>query len=83
MENYLNFGLSGEYEKLFGYKYFKVLFVVSSGKRLENIKKLIEKKTDKMFWLTETENISHEMIFADIWQRPRKEGLFALLQEKG
>lgn len=83
MGNYLNFGLSGEYMKLFGYKYFKVLFVVSSASRLANIKKLIEKKTDKMFWLTETANISHQTIFTDIWQRPRKEGLFSLLQEKG
>ncbi|MFH1287147.1 MAG: replication-relaxation family protein [bacterium] len=79
MENYLTFGLSGEYGKLFGCKYFKVIFVFSSAKRLENIKKLIGGKTDKMFWLAEAKHISHQMIFRNIWHRPRKEGLFSFL----
>lgn len=78
-ETYLAFGLSGEYQRQFGNKYFRVLFICSSLERLKNIKRVIEKKTDKMFWLTTTDKISFETIFTNIWQRPNQARLFSLI----
>lgn len=76
---YFNFGFSGEYQQIFGHKYFRVLFICSSQERLKNIKKVIEQQTDKMFWLAEIDKISVETIFSSIWQRPKREGLFSLI----
>jgi len=80
---YLKFGLSGEYQSHFGLKFFRVLLVTLNEKRLSNLKRLIEKTTDKIFWLAAFEEISPEtVLFGRIWRRPNKDGLFALHEEK-
>lgn len=80
-ENYLKYGFDGYYRKQFGFQFFRVLIVCQSLARLKNLKKLIEQKTDKMFWLAVQGDISPEKILTRIWQRPAKDCLFSLLED--
>ena len=80
VSNYLQYGLGGYYQKQFGFLFFRTLIVCQSQARLMNIKKLIEDKTDKMFWLAVQEDISSEKILGKIWQRPGQNSCFSLLE---
>ncbi|TVM03335.1 MAG: hypothetical protein CV087_05570 [Candidatus Brocadia sp. WS118] len=80
VDNYLEYGIDGYYQKQFGFQFFKVLFVCQSQARLKNIRKLIERKTNKMFWLAVQDDITSEKILSRIWQRPHQESLVSLLE---
>ena len=79
--NYLKYGFDGYYRKQFGFQFFRVLIICPSAARLKNLKKLIEQKTNKMFWLALQADISPEKILTRIWQRPAKDSLFSLLED--
>jgi protein involved in plasmid replication-relaxation len=81
IERYLDYGLSGKYHRQYGVKFFRVLIAAPSEARLGNLKKLIEGITDKMFWLAITPDIRPETVLGPIWQRPGKDGRFALNAE--
>ena len=81
VENYLKYGFDGYYRKQFGFQFFRVLIICPSAARLKNLKKLIEQKTNKMFWLALQADISPEKILTRIWQRPAKDSLFSLLED--
>ena len=80
VDNYLQYGLGGHYQRQSGFLFFRTLIVCQSEARLKNIKRLIEGKTDKMFWLVIQEDISDERILGRIWQRPGQNTLFSLLE---
>ncbi len=81
VENYLKYGFDGYYRKQFGFQFFRVLIVCPSKARLKNLKKLIEQKTDRMFWLAIQADISPEKILTKIWQRPGQDFRFSLLED--
>jgi hypothetical protein len=81
IDGYLDYGLSGRYQRDYGLKFFRVLIAAPSEARLTNLKKLTEQMTDKMFWLAVASEIRAETVFCPIWQRPGKEGRFALNEE--
>lgn len=81
VENYLKYGFDGYYRKQSGFQFFRVLIVCPSAARLKNLKKLIEQKTDKMFWLAIQGDISPEKILTRIWHRPAKDSVFSLLED--
>ena len=81
LENYLKYGFDGYYRRQSGFQFFRVLIVCPSAARLKNLKKLIEQKTDRMFWLAVQGDISSEKILTKIWQRPAKDSLFSLLED--
>ncbi|MDD5431326.1 MAG: replication-relaxation family protein [Candidatus Pacebacteria bacterium] len=80
INNYLRYGLHGHYQKQFGVQFFRVLIVCPSLSRLENLKRLIEQKTDKMFWLTVAGDITPEKILSKIWHRPGQGSLASFLE---
>ncbi len=81
VENYLDYGLSGSFERHFGFRYFRLLIICKSTARLKSLVKMIEKVTDKsFFWLASESDISPENILSEIWLRPNKEGSFSLLK---
>jgi hypothetical protein len=82
VEQYLHFGLSGLYQRHFGLKFFRALIITLNEKRLGNLKQLIERTTDKLFWLTTLDEVTSRKLFFDrIWRRPGKDELFALHEE--
>ena len=80
MEKYLKYGLEGYFEKQFGFKFFRVLIVCPGQTRLKTLLNAVQRKTDKMFWLTTWEMMAKDRIFDNIWVRPNKEGLFSILE---
>lgn len=80
IEKYLRFGLEGRFQRQFGFRFFRVLVIAASQNRLERLFKLVERLTDKMFWLTTWEAITPDRILTPIWLRPNKQGLFCLLE---
>ena len=81
VENYLKYGFEGYYRKQSGFQFFRVLIVCPSVARLKNLKKLIEQKTDRMFWLAVQGDISPGKILTKIWQRPARDSLSSLLED--
>jgi len=70
---YLEFARSGEFERLFAQKKFRVLIVSESERRLEPLRRTTAKITEKLFFFTTTECIKREGILSAIWWRPSGE----------
>lgn len=67
---YLELAVSGEYERSFGDTRFRVLVVTEGARRLENIRKAIAARTERIFWLTTLSAIVGESLSTPIWSRP-------------
>ena len=67
---YLRLAVSGEFTKRFRQPQFRVLIAADSEKRLTNIRSVIAKSTDKIFWFTTLETINRDGIWSPIWLRP-------------
>lgn len=77
---YLEYAQSGCYQPRYGLKFFRVLVVTKTVERLLNLKSVTERLTDKIFWFSTLDELQHGKVFEAIWQKPRKEGVFALLE---
>ena len=76
-EHYLRLAISGDFERLFQQKAFRVLAIFPSERRLAAIRRTIAKRTAKLFWFT-TES---ESLWSNSWRRPTAEravGLFGV-----
>jgi hypothetical protein len=80
VKSYIDFAYSGQYQKIFDAKYFRVLTIAPTASRMENLKKTVEEVTDKIFWFTTSEKIAAEGLFNPIWYRAGHEGLFPLIE---
>ena len=76
---YLQLAVSGEFQTRFRQSQFRVLVVAGSERRLTNIRSVVAKSTDKIFWFTTLENIHREGLWAPIWQRPAGDHRLPLL----
>ena len=79
--NYMQYGLGGHHQRKTGFQFFRVLIVCKTAARLRNLKRLIEQKTSRMFWLAVQGDIRAEKILTKIWQRPGRNTLFSLLED--
>jgi DNA-binding Lrp family transcriptional regulator len=69
IEQYLQLAASGEFERLFGLKRFRVLVVAESGRRLLQIRQTVAQFTHKIFWFATLTNIHRHGLFAACWLR--------------
>ncbi len=76
---YLQMAVSGEFSKRFRQSQFRVLVVVSSEKRLTNIRATVSKSTDKVFWFTTFDSINRDGFWSPIWLRPTGDQRHSLL----
>jgi hypothetical protein len=67
---YLQLALSGEFQMKFRHPQFRILVVVTSERRLANIRATVAKSTDKIFWFTTFESINRSGFWSPIWLRP-------------
>jgi hypothetical protein len=81
VRNYLQFALSGEYERRFGQSRFRVLVLLNSERRLLSIRKAVSATTDKIFWFASLESVHRDGFFAPVWLRPKGEERLPLIQE--
>ena len=77
MRGYARYWLDGVYRAKWGYQTFRVL-TTTTKRRVPNLLKttsqLSEKQLLPMFYFTERENITPELVFDDIWRIPNGEG---------
>jgi hypothetical protein len=76
---YLQLAVSGEFQRRFRQPQFRVLVVTSSERRLNHIRVVVAKSTDKIFWLTTLDNIHSEGLWSPIWLRPTGDRRLPLL----
>ncbi len=67
---YLAFATSGMAAQRFGHSQFRVLVVTTNDRRLQSIRSVIARFTEKVFFLTTFENIKREGLWSSIWLRP-------------
>jgi hypothetical protein len=78
-QNYLQYALSGEFERWFSQNRFRVLVVTDSARTLSNIRNVVRRLTDKIFWFATFETINREGIWSPVWLRPNGDTPQALL----
>lgn len=78
VRGYLELAFGGRYERIFHRRYFRVLVVTDSDRRLVNLRSCIEARTDRIFWLATRTSIDQGSIFDAIWTRPKLTGLQSL-----
>ena len=69
IRNYLDFAVSGNYEREFGQAKFRVLVVANSERRLHSIRGAAGKQTTKLFWFANLPSLRLEGFFASVWRR--------------
>ena len=79
VQTYLQLALSGEFPKLFRQPQFRVLIVATTDKRLQHIRAVVAKQTDKIFWLSTFEQIHERALWSPIWLRPTGEARHSLI----
>jgi hypothetical protein len=70
IRKYLQLAISGDCERLFGHKQFRVFVIANSERRLLSIRKTVRVSTQKIFWFTTMESVHSDGLFALIWLRP-------------
>jgi hypothetical protein len=70
-EGYLKYAVSGEFERTFRLQQFRVLVIANSEQRLDVLRQLIFKHTEKIFWLSTFQAIKREGFWAAVWIRPQ------------
>jgi hypothetical protein len=76
---YLQLAVSREFAQRFRQPQFRVLVVANSDRRIANIRGVICKSTDKIFWFTTLEKINRDGIWSPIWLRPTGDRYHSLL----
>jgi hypothetical protein len=67
---YLQMALSGSFVRLFRQSQFRVLVIATTERRLQHIRSVIAKSTDKVFWISTFDQISQQGFWSPIWLRP-------------
>ena len=81
VDTYFEFARLGYYQRRFGVKYFRVLVVVPTKTRLNNLKKTVESVTDKVFWFTTLEEVTGGMALESIWNKAGSAGNHSLFKK--
>lgn len=81
VKHYLHFATSGNFEKRFHQHRFRVLVAANTDARMQAIRSVVRRLTDKVFWLSSFEAIKREGFWAPIWLRPSGDDLRALVSQ--
>ena len=81
VRNYLDLAVTGNFEREFKQRHFRVLVVADSERRLDAIRDVVLSETDKVFWFTTFESICGPGIFGAVWRRPRGGSPQSLIRE--
>jgi hypothetical protein len=79
---YLRLALSGEFERQFGLKQFRVLVLANSERRVHSLRKIIAAVTPKIFWFATLGAVTSQGVLAPVWYRPTGETATAFIEER-
>lgn len=71
VESYRRLALSGRHEQVFGLRFFRVLVVTTTERRLVNIAGEIARQTEQIFWLTTFDELLAKGPLGSVWRRPK------------
>lgn len=81
VEHYLQFALMGAHEGKGFHRPFRVLVFAPGERRVQSIRKLAGRLTDKIFWFASLQSIRGSGLFAPVWLRPKDEDRLPLIKE--
>ncbi len=79
VRSYIDYSRSGRYYQTFGVRFFRVLTVTTTARRLSNLKRITEGIADGLFWFVTLDEIREGKMFDAIWIRAGQEGTCSLL----
>ncbi len=82
VRNYLQFALSGDYQRTFSRDRFRVIVLANSERRLRSIREVVAPSTKQIFWFASLDSVRREGFFAPIWLRPTGEERHQFLGER-
>ena len=72
--HYVQFALSGEFQKQVGHQSridrFRVIVLANSERRLQSIRRAVAATTQKIFWFATLDAVRSEKFFNSVWLRP-------------
>jgi len=80
-KNYIALALSGDFEKHFSHKQFRVLVLANSERRMHSLRKIVRSITQKIFWFATLAAIRDRGFSAAVWYRPTGETPTQLIAE--
>lgn len=69
VERYLGFGKGREFQRLFGQGLFRVLVVFRSERRLQEVRRRVAVRTDRLFLFTTLDQLTQQGLCGAIWLR--------------
>jgi hypothetical protein len=79
VRSYLEFAYSGAFERAFKRRFFRLLVIVESGRRLSTLSVAVVRITDKIVRFTTLEQFLNDGPPASIWRRPGAQGSESLI----
>jgi len=80
-KRYLQFALSGEFERQFKQPRFRVLVIANSERRMHSIRAAVAGVTQKIFWFAPFDAAQGDKFFAPVWLRPAEREYQPLFKE--
>jgi hypothetical protein len=71
VESYLQYAISGAYEKRFGQPQFRVLVIANTERRMRSLQNVTLSLTDKIFWFSTIDSIVRLGFWSPVWVRSR------------
>ena len=79
VRQYMRLAVSGDYERRFGQKSFRVLVITTTGRRVESLRAIVADLTKKIFRFTTLDLVRSKGPFGPIWLRPTGDDHLALI----
>ncbi len=71
VQNYLQYAISGNFEKRFGQPQFRVLVIVNTERRMRSLQAATLALTDKIFWFSTFDSIARAGFWSPVWVRAK------------
>jgi len=71
VEMYLQYAISGNFEKRFGQPQFRVLVIVNTERRMRSLQAATLALTDKIFWFSTLDSVTRASFWSTAWRRAK------------
>ena len=79
VEMYLQYAISGHFEKRFRQPQFRVLVIVNTERRMRSLQAATLALTDKIFWFSTLDSVTRTGFWSPVWLRAKNGGRQPLL----
>lgn len=73
VKSYMQLAVSGDFQRTFDVRRFRVLVLANSERRLRSLQKIVAAITPKLFWFATLGAVREEGPFAPVWYRPTRD----------